>query len=265
MSRSPAYFRHGFTLIEMMVALVIFAIFIGAVYGTYQSANQASASVEERADVYQTARVLLAQVNHELCCAYQSGSATTSSLLGEDTEGDATALQHDTLTLLTTGHRALNTGEPAGDVCQVKYSVELDADEQPTGFFLTENLHPGLEADDTAPEPTALSDMVAGMNCKYLDGASNEWQDEWVDREALPAAVRVELVLKPRREGAKPIMLFTTADLAMYGEKGAAPDGAGPSPTPATGDAGTGQLEISPTGGGTGRGRSVRGGAHAKK
>jgi type II secretory pathway component PulJ len=58
-------------LIEATVATVILMIIISSIYGTFRAANISMARMEERADVYQTARVLLDQINSELCSAYQ--------------------------------------------------------------------------------------------------------------------------------------------------------------------------------------------------
>jgi prepilin-type N-terminal cleavage/methylation domain-containing protein len=78
MSRSPA--RYGFTLVEIMVATVIFMLFITAVYGTYTAAHSAMTRAEEQEELYQTGRVVLAQLNSELTCTYQAGTATVSAL-----------------------------------------------------------------------------------------------------------------------------------------------------------------------------------------
>jgi len=205
----------GFTLVEMAVAVVIFMLFVSAVYGTYTAASKAITSTEEQQEVLQTGRVLLAQLNAELTSAYQSSSATVSSLYGEDSEDATAELQQDTLTLLTTAHVAYGD-MPAGDLCQVTYEVSdgTEQDETP-GLYVEESFHPDLELEDETPPRRLLSPLVVGLNCKYLAAGGTEWETEWVDQSALPMAVRVELTLKPRREGAKPTILVSTANLKL--------------------------------------------------
>lgn len=205
----------GFTLVEMAVAVVIFMLFISAVYGTYTAASKAITSAEEQQEVMQTGRVLLAQLNAELTSAYQSSTATVSSLYGEDSENAAAELQQDRLTFLTTAHDAYGD-MPAGDLCRVTYEVSdgTEQDETP-GLYVEENFHPDLELEDETLPRRLLSPLVVGFNCKYLGAGGTEWETEWVDKAALPMAVRVELTLKSRREGAKPMILVSTANLKL--------------------------------------------------
>jgi len=205
----------GFTLIETLVAMVVLMIVISSIYGSFRAANVCASRTEERADLYQTARVLLAQINSELCSAYQPFSLQESSLVGEDTEASETAPQYDRLSFLTTARRSVSSVEAAGDVCRVKYSVESTPDGEPIGLFVQEDFRPGLDMSETERPPVMLSKLVIGMNCRYLDGTTGQWLKEWIGQSGLPKAVRVELVLKPERKGAKPITVASTANLAL--------------------------------------------------
>jgi len=207
--------RHarGFTLIEMVVAIVIFMLFVTAVYGVYSAANMAIMRVDEQEEIFQTGRVLLEQINTELTSAYQASTATVSSLTGEDTDGASDAPQQDTLTFLTTAHAAYGDA-PAGDVSQVIYEMGGDTPDDTPGLYVEENFHPGLETPEETPARRLLSPLVVGFNCKYLP-AGADWLTEWVGQSTLPVAVRVELTLRPPREDAIPIVLVTTANLML--------------------------------------------------
>ena len=205
----------GFTLVEVLVAIVIFVTIMGSIYGALRAANMSASRTEERADLYQPARVLLRQINSELCSAYQPQTSDASTLVGEDTDASATAPQYGSLTFLTTGRRPRAGTEPAGDLCEVTYMVRTTPDEEPIGLFVEENFRGALDASDNERAPTLVSRQVVGLNCEYLDGAGGEWLKEWTNHTALPSAVRVELVLKPEREGAKPIMVSSTANIEI--------------------------------------------------
>ncbi|MHB9023281.1 MAG: type II secretion system protein GspJ [Armatimonadota bacterium] len=245
----------GFTLVETLVAVVVFMVFISAVYGAYRAANMSMTSTEERAEIYQTVRVLLARLNTELGSACQPRTAQSSSLIGEDTEGDPTSQQFDKLSFMTTAHAMTTETEPAGDVNQVSYLIGQSADEEPLGLYLIENPHPGLELETEQREPLLVSDLVIGMNCRYLDPETDEWVDVWTERTQLPKAVRVELMLKPKRAGAKAILVATTANVppSPSASGGAPSAGGGGAGSPAGGDTGTmpGGNTGSTSGGGT--------------
>jgi type II secretion system protein J len=207
--------RAGFTLIETLVAMVVLVIIIGSIYGTFRAANMTVTGTEERADVYQTARVLLAQMNAELCSAYQPARQEGSSMQGENTEGNEYAAQKDKISFLTTARKSMSSVDGGGDLCRVTYSVETDPNEKPLGLFVSEDFRPGLAVSDEKKQPVRLSPMVVGLNCRYLDGRTGEWLDDWVEEPAMPKAVRVELVLKPERDSAKVVTVASTANLAI--------------------------------------------------
>lgn len=206
--------HHGFTLIEMIVAVMLFLIFITAVYGTLHAGQSSMQRAEEHADLYQTGRVLLAQLSAELAAAYQPAAETTSALIGEDTEGATDDLQADVLTLLTTAHAPYGN-QPAGDRCRVTYRIGNEKANTQTGLYVEENFTPGLEVDSAeTPEPRLLSPLVVAINYKYLP-AEGEWEAAWTDQQTLPVAVRVELTLRTDKKGAKPLVLVETTNLVM--------------------------------------------------
>jgi len=207
--------RAGFTLVEALVAIVILSVVLGSIYGAFRAGSLSTSRAEERADAYQTARVLLAQINAELCSALPLPGAETSAMVGEDTPGSETAPQFDKIRFLTVARRSFSLSGQAGDLCEVCYRLESTADGQPVGLFVEENRHPGLDVSSARPARTELSARVVALNCKYLDPSNDEWIDEWVDRSGLPKAVRVEVAVKPEREGAKPIVVATTANIVV--------------------------------------------------
>ncbi len=107
----------GFTLIELLVAVAIMLIFLGSVFGVYNATYHAISLSRDNAEVYQSARVLLEQINREISCAYQSSTATTSTMVA--TNAGTTAVN---LTFITSSHPA-QVGQPAGDFCQVTYGL----------------------------------------------------------------------------------------------------------------------------------------------
>lgn len=205
----------GFTLVETLVAIVILMIVIGSIYGAFRAANMCVMMAQERSDAYQTARILSAQINGELCSAYQRSGASVSSLVGEDTPSGQSAVQCDRMTFLTTGRRSQATTSLAGDLRQVTYFEGSTDDGKPLGLFMQEDLQPGLGEATTDAQPVKLSDRVISFNCKYYDPDSQEWANEWKDRSKLPAAVRVEMAIQPERDGAKPIIVATTANMMI--------------------------------------------------
>jgi type II secretion system protein J len=206
--------RRGFTLLEMMVAVMILLVFVTGIYGSYTAAHAAMARAEAQEEVLQAGRVLLAQMTAEVASAYQAAGVTTSAVLGEDTEGAADDAQADRLTVLTTAHAA-REDVPAGDLCRVRYALQDTATDETPGLYLEEDFTPDLEPDEYTPERRLLSPRVINLNCEYLAAGAETWQPDWIDQTALPASVRITLLLKSSAERALPVTLSATVNLAM--------------------------------------------------
>ncbi len=202
----------GFTLVEMMVALVIFLLFVGGVYSIYYTAHAAIERTDAEEDLVQTGRVVLAELSAELTAAVPDPKGLASTMTGTDTDGDPSAPQTDTLSFLTSGHNTAGT-DPVGDLTQVSYTRNDGSDGSTPGLYVTETRHPGLEPDGTTPTPRLLTPLVTSFNCLYLTDAG--WQTDWSSQTTLPQAVRIELVLQSTGANPRTETLVTTANLAQ--------------------------------------------------
>lgn len=211
----------GFTIIEMIVAIVILLIFLSSIYGVYHAAQAGVQRTEIQGDLDQTGRVLLGQLSGELTSAYQASDATTSSLQGTDdlNSGADPLMQQDQLTFLTSAH---HMDTPNGGLCQVTYLMvggtgainSLDGTTDPPGLYIEEITPPGLTPEDSTPTHRLLSPLVVGFNCLYLT-VDGTWETEWLDQTTLPRAVRIEITLLAQKPGAQPMVLETTVNPAM--------------------------------------------------
>ena len=222
--------RAAFTLIEMLAAIVISLLFIGSVYGVYSAATTSVARTKDQQEVYQTARVLLDQLNRELCSAYQPASATlttneglpltttaTCSLSGTLVPDAITGNTESALTFITSAHHA-PTSLTSGDLCQVTYEIAGDGSPgSPTGLYEIEDYRPGLEMSTSTEtlKPRLLSPRVIALNCFYLASDGVTWANTWdaTKQTTLPVAIRVELTVQARTPNAQPIVFATTANL----------------------------------------------------
>ena len=132
---------------------------------------------------------------------------------------DAGVPGFDRLTFTTLSHQQVGNNPAAGDVCSVTYSVECNQDGAPLGMYVREDYTPTLHVDpsdvDKLPQ-TRLSALVVGMVCSYLDPNTGDWVDQWdTDETALPETVRVELTLRSKRVGSKPITVAMTTNLPI--------------------------------------------------
>ena len=204
----------GFTLIELTVAVAIFLVFITATFGTFTTVHDFMARTEAHEDLYQTGRVVLAQLSAELASAYQPAGSTETELVGEDTDGHVDSIQSDRISFLTTAH-PLDEEGTYGDVTRVTYSLDgASSSDEPSGLYLEESWTPGLELNEDQVERHLVSPLVVGFNCKYLP-VEADWELEWVEQTTPPLAVRVELTLQDLEAQSLPLVLVSTTNLAM--------------------------------------------------
>lgn len=203
----------GYSLVEVLVALLISVIIMGSIYAAYATAARSFHEAEAREDLTQTARVILTRINTEISCTYHPGDATKSTLSGDNSSEDTT--QSDTLTVLTTGHSPFSATTTGGDVCQVTYFMSNGSDGNPAGLYAQEDYAPGFEVSNEDSQPVLVSDAVTGFICRYMSATDTDWEDSWLNETTLPMAVRVELILKPPHPGGAPITVASTANIMI--------------------------------------------------
>ncbi|MHB0998424.1 MAG: PulJ/GspJ family protein [Armatimonadota bacterium] len=203
----------GFTLVEMMVALLAFAILLTASYAAFRAGTQSSIIIEDRIEVNDTARILLMRIDSELKCICRSGKDSSEVVMeGVNGESDGYPEGFDSLMFTTSSHTPCSSTDILSDVCSVMYSSECDSSGKSLGLYIREDFYPGLHTTENGDDVTAsrLTGTVTGMECSYLDEDSDKWVDEWVDKTDLPEAVRIDLTLQPSNKNASPVKVTHT-------------------------------------------------------
>jgi len=196
--------RSGFTLVELVISSSLMALILTAAYLCLNGAISSQRLIEPRAEVIQTARVVLARMSADLRCACPLSK--DSEFLGVHRMlGDTDA---DSVDFATHNYTPRRPRE--GDFCQVSFF--LDRDPQTGRLDLWRRRNPTI-----APDPLAggireeLAEGVAGLRLEYSDGY--DWYETWGDIEGrgkrqyslryhgnlygLPDAVRITLWLEP--------------------------------------------------------------------
>jgi general secretion pathway protein J len=196
--------RNGFTLLELVVATIIFTVVVAAAYALFESSRGVSSRAEARATLFQAARAALRAVEDDVRGAVQSGSVFDTGLIGTNAgSADAPA---DRLELVSVNSQPFRTGtdvpEPRIDLSRVTYSIDESTATAATG--LVRERHATLTAleqpagrDEDVEE---ISVDVTGVNFRYYD---TEWKDEWDSTSLgkLPKAVEVTVTVKGEWRG----------------------------------------------------------------
>lgn len=230
----------GFTLVELMVTVTIFAFMIGAIYATARAASRSISSGEQATEMYQTARSVLRELSDSLANAYPLGIADTNASLperageaaaanqqravlfnGVDGVDEETGQPADSITLTSVASRQSAPAEVGFDLAQVTYALKRDSD---TGkLWLTKSVNhlPGLEPEDYKPEEVPLSDTIESLDLIYYDPERAAWVPEWDSADSLPEAVTITVSVTPpalaefrARLTAHPLRMSVTVETA---------------------------------------------------
>jgi prepilin-type N-terminal cleavage/methylation domain-containing protein len=208
----------GFTLVELLVALLMVSIVTTAIFATFAAiaggVEQGRARIE-RIHVSIAARQRLLQ---EIRSAYrlQQSPCTREQrsddrpaylcepLQGEDGTGPK-GLPSDRIAFLTMPLQYFPAQQARGELCQVCYFIDQNAERQPA-LFRYEDCRIGGEAesDDRCSgkgDKLELTDAIVGLNIVYYDD-DDEAKDAWPPQniepvdQPLPCRVRLSLYLR---------------------------------------------------------------------
>jgi general secretion pathway protein J len=132
----------GFTLLEILIAIVIFATLLTTIYASYTGTFTVIGDTESQAEIYQMARIAMERMLEDLESLYiQEGSLQPGSegseenlfqFLGEERE--IVGRRADTLRFLSSAHIDFSGKAPGYGPTQIGYYVKEDNDGE--GFIL---------------------------------------------------------------------------------------------------------------------------------
>ena len=207
--------RIGFTLIEILVALSIMVIVLGAAYGTFRAATNSVSRCKARKTLEEDGQGLLRMMAREIRCSYfpapgenrpvsSSGTtppatpATPAPIAAARSERPAPQYLNGTsdgqtgsLQLLTTAGMA-DPDQPASGLYNIAY--QLDAVKKRLLRRQADLLQP-RSSDTDSPHCLCVARRVESLAYSFSDGKdwSNAWQTD--DVVGLPSAVRISIVL----------------------------------------------------------------------
>jgi len=198
---------HGFTLMELVLAMGICAIVLAAINAVFFSALRLRAVTIQAVDETLPVQQALATLRRDLQCAMSP--VTNGMLSGDFKVGDVTSLglnQNVNIELYTTTG-ALHENEPWAEIQRVTYELRpsaagASAPGKDLVRSVTRNL---LSTIIPTPDDQRMMGNVASMDLDCYDGT--QWRNTW-DTTAgdtnLPMAVRVKIQLAENGGGVSP-------------------------------------------------------------
>ena len=215
--RSPKQTQHGFTLVEIMLALALMALLTSILWGTLAQTAKVKKRIEQAQDRTHTVRVALMRMSREIEMAYVAFEATGTqerrTMFSGTSHND-----FDELRFSWFGHLRFRADQAEGDTALVTYFSQPDPDDSMlTNLMRRETRR--LEAKDPKlipGETYILCPAISRLKFAYYDYKQKDWREEWDTTTAdgmtyLPTQVRIALTVLDER--AVPITFTSIARL----------------------------------------------------
>ena len=221
---TPKVRENGFTLVEILIAIFIFAIVISSVYGSYRATFHIVHGSEFQLDVANRARIVVERLTEDLDSIVTGPEGV---FLGErhkyaDSLGDS-------LSFVSSAHLALHKTDTFSGHFYIQYLSELDMETGLLDLYRSETLLlPGVDIGEGNTQTHLICRGLQEFKFTYLDREGNE-AEEWQLDESIPAGegtisadslfpslVYVELKFTESRES-EGSTVFKTAVALPYG------------------------------------------------
>lgn len=163
----------GFTLLEVLISIAIFAIVISSVYGAYKATFQTVGGTERQVTLAAAARVILERISDDLA----------SLTIGDNgylrgSRGDINGLRADSFSCISAAHIVFHRLGKAGGQAVLTYSVE----ETESGLF---NLYrsdvpyvPDIQDEEQTEKGELLGRGLSEFRVSYVTADGSE-VDNW--------------------------------------------------------------------------------------
>lgn len=194
----------GFTLVELLVAIVILSLISVLIYSAFSSMKRSREGLERVEDRYREGRLAMARMTRELQSAFISLHAPiNTALLVEKTAFIGTSgTPADRIDFDSFANRRVDRNSHISDQCELSYFGSPNPDESGV-VDLARRISTTLDLDPKkGGRVEVLATDIDLFDLQYLDPLTGTWLDTWDTTQSvtgqparLPVQVRILLVL----------------------------------------------------------------------
>ena len=221
--------RKGFTLLEILIAMFIFAVVLTTIFTSYTGTFRIIDETESQTDIYAMARTVMIRMQEDLESIHfketgasesEESSIQPATFLGESKE--IKGRDADTLRFLSRAHLMFDEEDENPGVAEISYYVSENEAEESLSLYRADR----PELEEPQEEETGgltLCDGLFSISITYHD-ADGEVHENWDTSEdefkhKLPAMVSIMLEFVNIRNAEKPYKFMTRVALPMAREK----------------------------------------------
>ncbi|MDK2858044.1 MAG: ral secretion pathway protein [Verrucomicrobiota bacterium] len=196
--------RRGFTLLEVLIAMVILSIAMTVAWQTFSTATRAWTGGREALDKMHYGDFILDRLSSELrsMVFFESASEKCGFRIKDNPNGYG----GHTISWVTAGNGFIPNGDSlAHGLHRIEVGCGTDKDNN-EGFVVT--AWPYLaDENDVEKKGRFVSDAIKGLRCRVYDTKEGEegWKDSWEYSNAIPGLVEITLYADPAEKGDDPV------------------------------------------------------------
>ncbi|MBN1517810.1 prepilin-type N-terminal cleavage/methylation domain-containing protein [Candidatus Sumerlaeota bacterium] len=187
----------GFTLMELLLAALVFSVLLGALYSVFLGAFKLRNQVNAQLDQTTPRNRIMEILKRDLKAMVPPGGKYADSMLGENIE--SSSVHQDRLEFYTSSGRVVeDEDEPWCDIQYVEYELaedETKSSSREKSYQLMRNVRRNLlAAVEEDPAETPVLSGVASLEFRFYDGES--WVDSWdstTNDDELPLAIMAQI------------------------------------------------------------------------
>ena len=204
----------GFTLVELLLALFLFALIAGVIFATFAAVVSGVEKGRQSIELYRVGRVALLRMAQEVGAAMPPPEGSEVRFQGKKNADGGTG--HDRIDFLTIPYRHYSDKVPGYELCHVAYYV-ADNLQGKTALFREEDCSRMEDERREHATRLELTDLAVGLEMTYYDAEKDyeEWPPNTDDQSLLPCRVRLALTLRDAQQYAR--AFITTVALPMRG------------------------------------------------
>jgi type II secretion system protein J len=184
--------RQGFTILEIMIAMFIFALVLTAIYATWTGIMKGTASGIRAANEVQRSRIAIRSVEDALLTAVMYNENMKWYYFVADTKGDMAALSF--VSRLPASFPGV--GRFGGSVVRrVSFYTQSGSDGRAELVMSQVPMLLNTNNGGAQGYSIVLARDVSKFELAFFDLQKKDWVDEWKNTNALPALVQVTLGL----------------------------------------------------------------------
>jgi len=207
----------GFTLIEILLAVLILGIVLTTVYASYTGTFRIIQETQTDAELYGMARTALERMTRDL----EGAAPWKGALTFQAKSYSLGRMEFTRLTFRSAAHVAFGEKEAEAGIAVIGYEIEEGTDKEGYVLMRSDSLRRDPAKEETSTGGYVVCDRIETLTYRFFDASGKEY-DSWdadgpdeAQKKKAPAMVEINLGLVNEKDRENPHPFMTRVRLPL--------------------------------------------------